>query len=174
MKDEMAKDLADEFKDKPTPNVNYFTVKQDQEAFFSLKIESRHTSKAFQLFDFDIDEYISLLEFRELLKLPEETIVKWSSDQWKDYLNEHTLMKLNISDTDDEYMGGYRELAKQQLEQFQQMCLMEKNASSRRTILKNTSRSNQLYHELGETKQSYLFLINRSTEFLGQHLEHDF
>ena len=27
MKDEMAKDLADEFKDKPTPNVNYFTVK---------------------------------------------------------------------------------------------------------------------------------------------------
>ena len=51
---------------------------------------------------------------------------------------------------------------------------MEKNELSRRTILKNTSRSNQLYHELGETKQSYLFLINRSTEFLGQYLEHDF
>ena len=83
-------------------------------------------------------------------------------------------MKLNISDTDDEYQGGYRELARQQLEQFHQVCLVEKNESSRRTILKNTSRSNQLYHELSDTKQSYLFLINRSTEFLGQHLDHDF
>jgi len=27
MKDEMAKDLADEFKDRPTPNINFFTVK---------------------------------------------------------------------------------------------------------------------------------------------------
>lgn len=45
MKDEMMKDLADEFKDKPTPNINYFTVKQDQEAFFSLRIESRHSAK---------------------------------------------------------------------------------------------------------------------------------
>ena len=52
--------------------------------------------------------------------------------------------------------------------------MVEKNESSRRTILKNTSRANQLYHELGDTKQSFLFLINRSTEFLGQHLDHDF
>ena len=102
MKDEMAKDLADEFKDRPTPNINFFTVKQDQEAFFSLRIESRHSAKAYQLFDFDIDEYISLLEFREILKLPDETLNKWSADEWKSYLNEHTLMKLNISDTDDE------------------------------------------------------------------------
>ena len=170
----MAKELADEFKDKPTPNINFFTVKQDQEAFFSLRIESRHSAKAYQLFDFDIDEYISLLEFRELLNLPGETMSKWSADEWKQYLNEHTLMKLNISDADDENQGCYRELAKQMLEQFHQVCIMEKNELSRRTILKNTSRSNQLYHELGETKQSYLFLINRSTEFLGQYLEHDF
>ena len=47
MKDEMAKDLADEFKDRPTPNIDYFTVKQDQEAFFSLRIESRHSAKAY-------------------------------------------------------------------------------------------------------------------------------
>ena len=47
MKDEMAKELADEFKDKPTPNINFFTVKQDQEAFFSLRIESRHSAKAY-------------------------------------------------------------------------------------------------------------------------------
>ena len=53
-----------------------------------------------------------MLEFRELLKLPDETMHKWSSDEWKQYLNEHTLMKLNISDTDDEYQGGYRELAR--------------------------------------------------------------
>ncbi len=99
---------------------------------------------------------------------------KWSADEWKSYLNEHTLMKLNISDTDDENQGGYRELAKEQLEQFHQACLVEKNESSRMTICKNTSRSNQLYHELGDSKQSYLFLINRATEFLGQHLDHDF
>ena len=29
LKDEMARELADEFKDKPTPNINFFTVKQD-------------------------------------------------------------------------------------------------------------------------------------------------
>jgi len=108
-----------------------------------LKIESRHSAKAYQLFDFDIDEYISLLEFRELLKLPSETLNKWTADEWKQYLNEHTLMKLNISETEDEnHKGSYNELARQQLELFHQVCLVEKNESSRRTILKNTSRSN--------------------------------
>ena len=81
-------------------------------------------------------------------------------------------MKLNITEN-DENQSSYA-LAKLQLEQFHQTCLMEKNESSRRTILKNTSRANQLYHELGESKQSFLFLINRSTEFLGQHIDTDF
>lgn len=69
MKEEMARDLVDEFKDKPTPNINYFSVKEGQEALFPLKIESHHSPKAYQLFEFDIDEYISLLEFHKLLNL---------------------------------------------------------------------------------------------------------
>ena len=168
----MVKELVKEFQDKPTPNINFLSVKQDQEAFFQLSIQSRHSAKAYQLFDFDIDEYISLLEFREVLNLPTDTLHKWSSAEWKQYLDEHTLMKLNITEEDEN--SSSHTLAKLQLEQFHQTCLMEKNESSRRTILKNTSRANQLYHELGSSKQSLLFLINRSTEFLGQHLDTDF
>ena len=36
-----------------------------------------------ELFDFDIDEYISLLEFREVLNLPSDTLHKWSAAEWK-------------------------------------------------------------------------------------------
>ena len=47
MKDEMVKELVKEFQDKPTPNINFLSVKQDQEAFFQLSIQSRHSAKAY-------------------------------------------------------------------------------------------------------------------------------
>ena len=61
---------------------------------------------------------------------------------------------------------------------------MQADEALRRTVLLNATRGNQLFNEdaaendtdidLTTTKCTYLFMVNRSTEFIGQYLKSDF
>jgi hypothetical protein len=51
------------FKDKPLPDINNFIVRQDNEELFGLKIFERAPTKINHWFDFDIKDYITLIQF---------------------------------------------------------------------------------------------------------------
>jgi hypothetical protein len=52
-------------------------VRQDNEELFGLKIKERDDQN--QWFDFEIQDYISLIEFMEFFQLTQEQLVKWDS-----------------------------------------------------------------------------------------------
>lgn len=54
--------------------------------------------------------------------------------------------------------------------------IVNQDAALRRTVLLNSTRGNQLYAEEGDpmTRYTYLFMLNKSTEVLGQYLNSDF
>lgn len=68
------------------------------------------------------------------------------------------------------------------LNTFSQSVIMNVDESIRRTVLLNSTRGNTLFREANsdagedkpQTKVTYLFLINRSTEVIGQYLNCDF
>ena len=53
---------------------------------------------------------------------------------------------------------------------------MRDNANDRKTIMMNTTRANQIFGQDGQSpdRQSCMFLLNKSTERLGVHLDCDF
>ena len=60
MKTEFNEQLLKTFEGKNAPDVHTLVVKQDQEDMFGLRITSRNCPQVNRLFDFDIEEYISL------------------------------------------------------------------------------------------------------------------
>jgi len=110
-----------------------------------------------------------------MLKLPTEALVSWSEEQWSDYLKERTVMEFKIVESDPNNQG-WGELARQMLNSFSQSVIVNSDAALRRTVLLNSTRGNQLYSEEGDpaTLVTYLFMVNKSTEYLGQFLNSDF
>ena len=69
---------------------------------FGLKIVTRNCPQVYRLFEFDIDEYISFSQMRQMLKLPMEAMESWSTDQWTALLKQHTVMELKIQESDSD------------------------------------------------------------------------
>lgn len=166
MKSEFNEQLMRTFDNKEAPDVCTLIVKQDQEDLFGLSITARHCHKVTRLFDFDIDEYISLKQMLQMCKLPADTLQEWSEEQWRDYLREKSLMEFNIVESDKHCWG---ELARNMLNSFSQSILVNDDAAMRRTVLLNQTRGNQLYGSESQsaTTVTYLFMVNRSTEHIG-------
>ena len=83
---------------------------------FGLKITARHCSQVNHLFEFDIDEYISFMQMRQMLKIPSEALESWSEDEWTRYLQGLTIMELRVVESEDEQ--GWGELARNMLNSF--------------------------------------------------------
>ena len=90
-------------------------------------------------------------------------------------------MELKIVESEDEQ--GWGELARNMLNSFSQSVIVNADEALRRTVLLNATRGNSLFTDETEidrtnneplTKITYLFLVNRSTELIGQYLQNDF
>lgn len=66
--------MLSEFQGRIAPDIHTLIVKQDQADMFGLKIVSRKCPEVNRLFEFDIDEYISFSQMRQMLKLPVEAV----------------------------------------------------------------------------------------------------
>lgn len=152
---------------------------------FGLRITTRNCPQVNHLFEFDIDEYISLLQMRQMLKLPREAMESWTETEWTQFLNEKTLMELKIVESDEDEQQGWGELARNMLNSFSQSIIVNSDESLRRTVLLNVTRGNSLFTEENNcelditndsptTKITYLFMVNRSTEHIGQYMKSDF
>ena len=174
-KSEFNEQLLSAFDGRSAPDVHTLIVKQDQTDMFGLRITTRHCPKINQLFDFDIDEYISFQQMLQMLKLPAEAVYSWQKEQWSDYLKEKTVMELKIVESDTNNQG-WAELACQMLNSFSQSVIVNTDPALCRTVLLNSTRGNQLYSNYDDpaTTVTYLFMVNRSTEHLGQFLDSDF
>ena len=84
---------------------------------FGLKIVTRNCPQVYRLFEFDIDEYISFSQMRQMLKLPNNAVDTWTAEQWVGLLKQYTVMELRMveSETDDQ---GWGELARNLLNSF--------------------------------------------------------
>jgi len=78
-KQEFEDELLAQFENTVKPDIETFKVKDKSDVLFGLRIESRHEgsfpmslfqrSKVDSLFEFDIDEYITLTTLTDMLKL---------------------------------------------------------------------------------------------------------
>ena len=64
MKQEINQELLGTFRDRDAPDIHTLMVKQDQQDMFGLRINKRSCPEVNHLFDYDIEEYISLLQLR--------------------------------------------------------------------------------------------------------------
>ena len=93
-------------------------------------------------------------------------------------------MELTIVESGEEMNSQqtWGEIARTMLNTFSQSVIMNVDESIRRTVLLNSTRGNTLFRSANsdegedkpQTKVTYLFLINRSTEVIGQYLNSDF
>ena len=56
---------------------------------FGLRINKRSCPEVNHLFDYDIEEYISLLQLRQMFRLDDDVLLNWSRPQWSNFLREH-------------------------------------------------------------------------------------
>ena len=78
MKQEMNQELVGAFKGRDAPDIHTLMVKQDQSELFGLRIENRTCPEVNHLFEFDIEEYVSLVHLRQMFKLPENVLISWT------------------------------------------------------------------------------------------------
>ena len=183
LKTEFNQQLLNTFQGKSAPDIHTLIIKQDQTDMFGLRITSRTCAQVNHLFEFDIDEYISFMQMRQMLKLPREAAETWTEVEWTKFLQERTLMEFKIVESEDE-MQGWGELARNMLNSFSQSIIVNSDESLRRTVLLNMTRGNSLFpdestelditSDIPKVKMTYLFMINRSTELIGQFIKSDF
>ena len=81
-------------------------------------------------------------------------------------------MKLDVFEGVEEStkMGEWSQLAKHMVDQFF-MAASSKDPNKRRTICMNQTRGNSIFHAVNDLDapmtQTYLFLVNKSTEMIG-------
>ena len=116
-----------------------------------------------------------------MLKLSPEAMQGWQEVEWTQFLEKLTVMEFKIVESDDEQ--GWGELARQMLNNFSQSVIVNGDEALRRTVLLNATRGNSLFPDENETEKAsnlpqskitYLFMVNRSTELIGQFLKSDF
>lgn len=83
------------------------------------------------LFDFDIDEYISFLQMRQMFKLSDDSLQSWTDENWMEFIREHTVMEFKIVESAAEGLGGneqaWGEIAKNMLNSFSQSVLVNQD-----------------------------------------------
>lgn len=79
------------------------------------------------LFDFDIDEYISFLQMRQMFKLSDDSLQSWTDENWMEFIREHTVMEFKIVESAENSGGSeqaWGEIAKNMLNSFSQSVLV--------------------------------------------------
>jgi len=82
MKEEISREFVSKFSGKAAPDIHTLMVKQDQSDLFGLKITQRRCPQVNHLFDFDIEEYISFYQMRQMFDLPSDAVGVWDAAQW--------------------------------------------------------------------------------------------
>ena len=143
-------------------DVNTLVVTQSAEVSFGLDVLRRKVDCA--VFTYEIERFVCFSEFAGLCRLPPDCAGTYDRTRWLEFIEEHQVMQLNILAEENDQNWQYT--ARKQCDAFATVALSA-NPSERKTICFSRT-------DLLESKFSFLFLVNRSTEVLGDFIESDF
>lgn len=99
-------------------------------------------SKIESLFEFDIDEFITLTTLTEMLKLDLRQTTSWGAMQWTSFVDKYCIVRLKLLQFENE--DGWLEMSKEMVQQFSTAQLF-KEPDMRRTIAVNYIRGDSLF-----------------------------